>query len=136
MKTWQIKDMKKGCGNTNVTRRNEVKSIKELTSGKEKQKEKDWKLATWNVRGLNGKEMELEMEFEKYDIDILAVTETKKKGEGQQVTKNGHLLVYKGVEQGKHGAAGVACLINNKLGKNIDTWEAITERILTLNIKT
>ncbi|XP_072398283.1 uncharacterized protein [Diabrotica undecimpunctata] len=36
-------------------------------------KPKGWSLATWNVRGLNGKEVEIAKEFEKNQIDLLDV---------------------------------------------------------------
>ena len=44
-----------------------------------------WNIATWNVRGLAGKENELigEWEFERKNLDILGITETKKKGSGE-----------------------------------------------------
>lgn len=37
------------------------------------------RLATWKVRGLNGKEYELIQEFNKAKLDILAISETKRK---------------------------------------------------------
>ena len=42
---------------------------------------KIWRIGTWNVRGLTGKENELADEFDKASLDILAITETKKKTE-------------------------------------------------------
>ena len=40
------------------------------------------RIGTWNVRSINGKEVELIDEIKKYRINILGVTETKKKGQG------------------------------------------------------
>ncbi|KAK9743670.1 hypothetical protein QE152_g8460 [Popillia japonica] len=41
-----------------------------------------WKIGTWNIRSITGKETELEKEFEELEIDILAIMETKKKAQG------------------------------------------------------
>ena len=56
-----------------------------------------WNIATWNVRGLAGKENELigEWEFERKNLDILGITETKKKGSGEREMEGRHLLIYK-----------------------------------------
>ena len=46
------------------------------------------RIGTWNIRGLNGKEIELEEEIE----------ETKKKGKGIIETEDGNVLLYSGVQ--------------------------------------
>jgi hypothetical protein len=51
-----------------------------------------WKLATWNIRGLSGKENELKEECRKVKLDILGITETKKKGQGITEVANGYIL--------------------------------------------
>jgi hypothetical protein len=51
---------------------------------------KYWKLATWNIRGLSGKENELIEECQKIKVDILGITETKKKGQGSIEVGNGY----------------------------------------------
>jgi exonuclease III len=56
-----------------------------------------WKLATWNIRGLSGKENELVEECRKAKVDILGITETKKKGQGTTDARNGYYLIYSGV---------------------------------------
>ena len=38
--------------------------------------------ACWNVRAINGKEMELVQEMENFKLNILGITENKKKGQG------------------------------------------------------
>jgi hypothetical protein len=48
-----------------------------------------WKLATWNIRELNGKENQLVEECRKAKVDILGITETKKKGQGTTEVGNG-----------------------------------------------
>ncbi|KAK9704546.1 hypothetical protein QE152_g27802 [Popillia japonica] len=52
-----------------------------------------WKIGTWNIRSITGKEKELEKEFEELEIDILAITETKKKAQGIIKTENGHIML-------------------------------------------
>nr|CAH7761053.1 unnamed protein product [Callosobruchus chinensis] len=42
----------------------------------------EWRLATWNVREVSGKEVELSGEFDKARLNILGIVETKKKGKG------------------------------------------------------
>lgn len=91
-------------------------------------------LGTWNIRSLNGKEIELIDEFEKADLDILAITETKKKGKGIIKLKNDHILVYSGVENNERARAGVGCIINKQLEQSIKEWECVNERILIIKI--
>ncbi|KAK9730806.1 hypothetical protein QE152_g14166 [Popillia japonica] len=75
---------------TITTNRNKTyRQGKDLNQGTTKEKtkkvddsNKNWKLATWNVKGITGKEKELEEEFVNMKVDILAITETKKKGQG------------------------------------------------------
>ena len=52
----------------------------------------------WNVRALNGKELELAEEIEKFNVDILAITETKKKGQGVENIGPNHVLIFSGVD--------------------------------------
>lgn len=55
-------------------------------------------MATWNVRGLNGKEYELIEEMINARVDILGITEIKKKGKGVIKIQN-HILLYSGVTE-------------------------------------
>lgn len=106
--------------------------------GKETESKKEskanWKIATWNVRGLGGKEQELIENLENTNIEIVAITETKKKGKGNQILQNGDLLVYSGVEEKERAKAGVACLIKQSKIPEIRKWKSINERILTLEV--
>lgn len=99
-----------------------------------KEKMKVWKIGTWNVKSINGKENELTQEFEEMGLDILAISETKKKGTGLKELDNGHLLIYSGVEHNTRAAGGVGCLIHHKFYQRVNKWEAISERILTVEI--
>lgn len=94
----------------------------------ERGKTKILKLGTWNIRSLNGKENERMLEFENAQLDILALSETKKKGQG--LKKNGgHILVHSGVPVEKRAAEGVASIINKKFK------EFNSERILKLEVQ-
>ncbi|XP_044760185.1 uncharacterized protein LOC123317645 [Coccinella septempunctata] len=94
-----------------------------------------WKIATWNVRGIQGKEDELEAEFEDIGLELLAITETKKKGEGSTRTKNDHLLIYSGVEKNRRAQSGVGCLISRRICESVYGWRNWSDRILSVEIK-
>lgn len=76
-------------------------------------------IINWNIRSIKGKEHELVEEFEKANLDFLAITETKKKGQGMIKLGKGHALFYKGVTAEQRAAEGVGCLIKNQQVKNI-----------------
>lgn len=46
-----------------------------------------------------------------------------------------YILIYSGVEQNERAAAGVGCIIHKDNLSKIHKWEAVTERILTIEIK-
>lgn len=94
-----------------------------------------WKLGAWNIRGMNGKEIELTDEFERTELEILAISETKKKGNGRIDLTNGHTLIYSGVSENKRAAAGVGCIIHRKLSDQITAWENVSERILQVELQ-
>ena len=68
------------------------------------------RIGVWNVRGLNGKEIEVEDEFIKNNLDILAITETKKKGEGKATMEQTQTLIYSGVKQEERAKTGVGVI--------------------------
>ena len=94
-----------------------------------------WKIGTWNVSGLAGKEDELMQEFQRENLDILGVTETKKKGRGEIEVPGGHLLIYSGVDINARAKEGVGCIINGKHRQLVTKWDSITERILKIEMK-
>lgn len=51
-------------------------------------------IGTWNVRGFNGKEVELTEEIDKTQMRIVRVTETKKKGKGWVVLQKGYTSIW------------------------------------------
>ena len=90
-------------------------------------------IATWNIRSINGKEVELVEEVKKYKIDILGVTETKKKGQGVQ-NLGSHTLIYSGVNANERARAGVAILLTNNIFESCD-YNFVNERLLETNIE-
>ena len=91
---------------------------------------------TWNVRAINGKELELTEEMDRYKIDVLAVTETKKKGQGVENVGPNHILIFSGVNEKDRAKAGVGLLIHKSQEKLVESWNFISPRILEVNIKT
>lgn len=98
-------------------------------------KDKIIKIGTWNVRGINGKEMELIEEFENAQLVLLAISEAKKKGNGITQTKTDHVLIHSGVKMEERPRAGVACLIHKNSKQYICNWKAVSERILVIELK-
>ena len=50
-----------------------------------KNKDKVYRLGTWNVRSARNKEEELIREMKRYNLDILGLSETKGRGNGMKV---------------------------------------------------
>lgn len=102
---------------------------------------KSWKkknilrLATWNIRALNNKDQELIEELKHSNIEICALQETKKKGRGQYQYED-YTLIYSGVQKSKRATAGVGILIHNKYKNSLDGCEYVSERILSIKLKT
>lgn len=119
---------------TNAWKRTEAKEI--IQNKKREERKKHWKLATWNVRGINGKEIELSNECNKYGLDIVGVTETKKKGSGEEEMEKGQLFVYSGVEMVNRAKAGVGCIIAGNRINQLQNWEGHSDRIITVELKT
>ena len=90
-------------------------------------------IGTWNVRSLNGKEVELVEESKKYSLDILGITETKKKEQGID-SYEGYKLIYSGVSRCERARAGVAALIKDEIFENSD-FDYISERLLEINVE-
>lgn len=92
--------------------------------------EKKWhRIGTWNIRSINGKEKELIQEVKKYSMEILAITETKKKGEGETTIEE-YGLLYSGVEMNKTAQAGVGCVISPQYMKKLLEWKAVSKRTM------
>lgn len=68
--------------------------------------------ATWNVRGLNGKEVELVEEIKKVNIAVTALTETKMTGQGFKWFNDGFLLFYSSVPKTERATTDVGFLVH------------------------
>ncbi|CAG9823965.1 unnamed protein product [Phaedon cochleariae] len=109
--------------------RDDVENIRNINN-----KKNICKLGTWNIRSLNGKEIELISEFEKAELEILVIPETKKKGNGTMEMENEHLLIWSGIEENKRAQAGIGCILHKNIKENLCNWDAISERILTVEL--
>ena len=99
----------------NTTKRNKPKL-------RNAERRKHIRIGTWNVRGMKNKEQKLIEEFEQSRNRIVALTETKRKGEGIVNIGNGHVLIWKGVNNEERAKAEVACLIFR------DEWKEFIRR--------
>lgn len=68
-------------------------------------------------------------------MEILIITETKKKGKGIMELENGHILLYSGVDKADRAAAGVGCILHRNIKNTLHKWEAVSERIITIELK-
>ncbi|KAK4879242.1 hypothetical protein RN001_007388 [Aquatica leii] len=109
------------------------KNTKILTNDK-RWIDKTIKVATWNVRGLAQKEMELAKELANMKIDFAAIPETKKKKKGSKYVDE-YMMFYSGVRQEQRASKGIALYIHKKWEENIKNYEYINERIITSRIK-
>jgi len=88
---------------------------------------------TWNVQGASRKMSEITLELKQQNVDIAVITETKKKGKGSE-NLGYYDHFYSGVDKDKRAQQGVSILIQRNLRKFITTWEAISERIIKMNL--
>ena len=76
---------------------------------------------------------EVVSEIKKNEIDIAVITETKKKGNGSE-NLGSYDTFYSGVSKDQRAQQGVAILIRRELRKHINSWEAIDQRIIKMNL--
>ena len=69
---------------------------------------KEWKIATWNIEGLNDvKEEELQRIMKKCGLGVLCLQETHLLKSGYWITAAGYLIINSGSSAGHRGHAGV-----------------------------
>lgn len=90
-------------------------------------------MATWNIQGLNTKKREVFQELEKLKVDICVLTETKKKGKGNEMIAE-YIHFYSGVKKEERAKRGVSIAVHKKHRRNINCWEQIDERIMTVEL--
>ena len=93
------------------------------------------RIGTWNIKTLNGKEVEMIEEMEKYRLEILGISEVKKKGNGMIHLEKGYVLRYVGVNIGKRAKEGVGIVLSEEMEKRVESWEAVNSRLISIRIK-
>lgn len=89
---------------------------------------------TWNVQGINTKQKEVFDQLEKYQMDVVVLTETKKKGDGNEEIGS-YIHFYSGVPKCRRAKAGVSIVLHKKLRKYIRNWEEVDERIMKMELE-
>lgn len=109
-------------------------TTKAMKMGVRKRISEYFKTATWNVRGISGKENELAKIFEKMNVNLAVVTETKKKLKGSKYVEN-YAMFYSGVDQQERAAKGVAIFVDRKWESRIKEVQYVNDRIILLKLK-
>lgn len=92
------------------------------------------RLGTWNIRGISDKISEITSELKKYKLDIAVLSETKRKGKGNEEF-DGYIYFWSGVNKYERARSGIAVLVKNHLKQFITDYNYISERILTVTLK-
>jgi exonuclease III len=91
-------------------------------------------LATWNVRGLETKEIELVYHLKERKINIAAITETiKKLKETKEI--GDYTMIYSGVPRNRRAYCGVALLIDKEWKTKIRSYIFINEGTVIARFK-
>jgi len=101
-----------------------------------RQRQRKWLMnfATWNIQGISTKRREVFDEMKKMKIDIGVLTETKKKGKGNEKVED-YIMFYSGVNKHERAKRGVAIAVHSKHKSKITSWEEIDDRIMTVELK-
>ena len=91
------------------------------------------KFATWNVQGLRTKQGEVFQELQKMKIDICVLTETKKKGKGNEGIGE-YIHLYSGVQKDARAKRGVSVAVHKSIKRYIKSWEEVDEQIITVEM--
>lgn len=97
------------------------------------QRKRLMRLATWNIQGLRTKQSEVFHELNKMNIDICVLTETKKKGKGNENIGE-YIHFYSGVRKDARAKRGVSIAVHKDMKRSIKSWEEIDEQIMTIEI--
>ena len=102
------------------------------TLQRQMQRKRTLNIGCWNIQGLSTK-INLDSQLEKCGMDIIVLSETKKKGCGEETLGN-YLHFWSGVDKGTRAKAGVSILISKSLKSKIKNWKFINEKILLLEL--
>lgn len=87
------------------------------------------RIACWNVTSLTNKDQELILEMERHNIDICALSETKKKGKGNDIYGN-YIVIYSGKNKEERASSGVGIIVHQKHQNKIVNASYVNDRIL------
>lgn len=82
---------------------------------------------------MSGKIEEITREIKSLNMDIVALTETKRKGNGTQII-NDYIHVFTGVAKHEREKRGVSIMIHKRHQNKITDYEAIDENIIRVNL--
>uniref|UniRef100_A0A8D8YDR6 Craniofacial development protein 2 n=1 Tax=Cacopsylla melanoneura TaxID=428564 RepID=A0A8D8YDR6_9HEMI len=101
-------------------------------------KKSQYKIGTWNVRGMNelGKTENIVNEMKNMDIDILGISETFLKNSGDYVStlpnNDKFRVIYSG---GTKSRKGVGFILNQRTMNTVETIHRESERVIAIKIK-
>jgi exonuclease III len=87
---------------------------------------------TWNIKSLNGKEVEVVREMEKYRLELLGLSEVKKNSSGEKRLEKGFILRHSGVPAINRAKEGVGVIVSDELDTRVISWNPVSSRIITL----
>ena len=70
------------------------------------------------------------------NIKILGLCETRWPGNGEITNRNGSVLLYSGKEESEKRMGGVSILLSRKARMSMLQWNPISDRIITVRMKT
>lgn len=87
----------------------------------------------WNVQGISTKINILPAELDVFNMDVVVLSETKRKGKGEEELDN-YVHIWSGVSKAVRAKAGVSIMIKKIWKKRITNWTFINERIITVEM--
>ena len=94
----------------------------------------EMRFGTWNIKTLNGKEVEMIQEMKRYKIKVLGLREGKKKGSGIKILEGNYVLRYSGIPIGNRAKEGVGIIVEEDMDSKVIDWKAINSRIMSMDI--
>ena len=92
------------------------------------------RFGTWNIKTINGKEVELIQEMKDHKMEILGLSEVKRKGNGMRRLQDGYILRYSGVGMDSRAKEGVGIITNERIETKVSGWEPINSRIMVVDL--
>ena len=96
------------------------------------------RIGTWNVRTMleTTQLAQIIHEMDLLNIKILGLCETRWPGNGEITNRNGSVLLYSGKEESEKRMGGVSILLSRKARMSMLQWNPISDRIITVRMKT